>query len=78
MKTIDRRIIALEAALTFQVPGTQLVRVLNPEGEGVAWTLALGGMGQPKHFFTGRTIEEVVGKAESAVLRSRVANRWSR
>ena len=62
---IDDRLSKLEQAFKpwpSAVIGTQLTRTL--EEDGVGWCLALGGMNFPKEFFYGKTIEEVVSKAE--------------
>jgi len=63
---IETRIKRLEVASTAYVPGTMLTRALHPVS-GIEWSLGIGPMGMPKHFFTGATIEEVLTKAETAL-----------
>lgn len=66
MDTIDARIQKIEAHVK-GTPGTQLVRVLNPDGPGVIWGLGLGGMRQPKEFIYGTTIDAVLTQAEALI-----------
>lgn len=63
--TIEERICRLEQGLS--VPGTQIVRHLKPK-EGIGWSLAIGGMMEPKDFFYGDTIEEVLALAERELI----------
>jgi len=67
---IDTRLAALEhayASALNKVPGTQLVRQLDPEKDGTRWCLGLGPLLEPgKVFFYGDTIEEVLSQAEKA------------
>lgn len=67
--TTEQRIKNIEKTLReryiITVPGTALVRQLGPkDGEGVHWCLAIGGLGLPKRFFTGKSISECLKGAE--------------
>lgn len=68
-KTIEDRILELEKHVR-NPAGTQLCRILtmvkpnDPPERGRKWTLGIGQMGTPHHFFTGDTIENVVTQAE--------------
>jgi len=69
MPTIEERLLALEKRYDVlcgyhKVPGTQLCRLLKKEGRGVEWGLGIGGAMEPKIFFYGDTIEEVLSAAE--------------
>lgn len=65
-KSLTDRILVLEKKAPYaHIPGTTLSRSISPkDGGGFEWTLGLGGMGLPKVFFTGKTIEDAVKKAE--------------
>lgn len=65
---IEDRLKSLEAKFGYPgcVPGTQLVRSMNPAERGPhQWTLALGPIHLAKEMFVGDTIEDVLTKAES-------------
>lgn len=69
MKTIDDRILAIEAAAAspnFPLAGTtlSLSRCVNSAKDGVQWCMAVGGLGGPKEFFYGGSIDEVVAVVE--------------
>ena len=72
--TIDERIMALEQEVP-GMAGTQLTRTMFDKGLG--WTLALGRLAEPKRFFYGSTIEEVLALAEHA-LKGEACSRTSR
>ncbi len=64
-RTLDERLLALEAIASPTIPGTMLTRVMK-EDSGFKWCLALGRMHMPKAFFYGDTVEEAVCAAEKA------------
>lgn len=65
--TITERIEAIEKLIP-GLPGTQISRVMHEEsGKGVCWSLGLGGLGQPKRFFGGPTIEDCLDQAEIVI-----------
>ncbi len=46
-------------------PGTIISRCLLPGNEaGFGWTIGLGGINQPKKYFTAKTIEETIEQAQ--------------
>lgn len=64
--SIEDRITALEQKFKQypqQIVGTTLTRCLMKEG-GIGWCLGVGGMQQPKSFFYGKTMDDVVSQAE--------------
>jgi len=65
---IDKRMATIEKKLGLsikgKVSGVMIERMLNPNGKGVIWSLTIGGMMQPKEFYTGNTIDEILTKAE--------------
>lgn len=65
-RTLDERLLALEAVASPAIPGTMLSRVMK-EDSGFRWCLALGRMTMPKRFFYGDTVEEAVAAAEAEV-----------
>ena len=69
---IEDRLKVLEERFGYPgcVPGTQLVRTMNPVGQGpIQWTLALGPVQCPKNFFVGNSIEDVLTLAELEEIR---------
>jgi hypothetical protein len=74
---LETRILHLEALQSHPtIPGTSIGRQFKPESEGgVQWCLALGPMCEAKKFYTGRTIEECVSKAELDVANECLAAR---
>lgn len=58
---IEDRILQLEKKVPSPA-GTTLTRVLSEEG--LEWSLAIGQLQMPKKFYTGKTIEECIEKAE--------------
>jgi hypothetical protein len=69
MKTIDERISRLEKKTGYvkgRVPGTQISRVLTVWG--IEWCLSIGLMQDRKRFFSGKTIEECLKKAEKELI----------
>lgn len=70
---IDQRIAQLEALLFHStIPGTQISRVLNNEGQGCSWCVAIGAMQLPKLFFYGKTVEDALSAAEQQLLTPQV------
>lgn len=62
--SIEKRIKRLENISGDSVPGTTIMRSLAPV-KGIEWTLAIGMLSMPKKkFFTGKTLSEVIYKAE--------------
>lgn len=57
---LEERLVGLESCGS--VPGTVLARALLEDGIG--WSLGVGGLQQPKKFFYGSTIEDVIQQAE--------------
>lgn len=68
-KELEERLTDLEDG-TF-LAGTALSRVLDtvtdPKKSKLRWTLGIGGLGQPKKWFTDDTIEGVLTQAETHV-----------
>lgn len=66
--TLEQRLVRLESgSAPGTTPGTNLGRTFRePKNAApvLEWTLAVGGMGSPKTFYHGATIEEVVSQAE--------------
>lgn len=75
---IDQRIAEIErvaaSVMPFpaSIPGTTITRVMKmresgtvrPDGPGYEWSIAIGGMGMPKAFYTGDSIEQIVETIE--------------
>jgi len=56
---------AIEKGASGNLPGTQITRTLHPEeGHGMQWTVAIGGLQQPKRFFVHGIIEGALDMAE--------------
>lgn len=72
-ESVERRILNLEKSLGLnrtgnRIAGTSLARVLTkPPGVGTQWCLSVGLLMDPKVFFYGPTIANVLGQAEIAV-----------
>ena len=60
-KSVEERLKTLESKLE-GVPGTVLSRIIDNQGS--RWSLGIGPMSMPKHFFTGKSIEECLASAE--------------
>jgi hypothetical protein len=61
-KTIDERIREIENKGT-SISGTTISRYMDEKGN-LGWCLAVGDMAQPKKFYYGKTIDDVVTIAE--------------
>ncbi len=64
--TIDERISRLENLTPSTVKGTTITRILDKVG--LKWSLGLGAMHEPKLFYVGETIEEILTLAENELL----------
>ena len=64
--TLDEMVFQLERG--FAAPGTQIVRQLDPDGSGLRWCVAVGGMTDPKFQHAGSTIREALQAALAAKL----------
>jgi len=73
-KLFEQKIAKLEIGTT--IPGTQLSRCLDDDGP--AWCLALGKLSELKRFFYGKSIKEVLKKAEKASLNSNIVEQCGR
>lgn len=72
----DRRVEALEREVGIDnMPGTQICRVSDPDGDGYLWSIGIGALCCPKEFFLGKTIDEAMMKAENAVNARKAENR---
>lgn len=61
--TIEQRITRIEKASGSSVPGTQIIRSLPDSG--LEWTVAIGGMMQPKRQWSAKTISKALSEAEN-------------
>lgn len=71
-KTFEERIDALEQyciANNMHTLGTTLSRVVDTTKDNkLMWTIGIGGLGQPKRWFTAETIDGVLHLAEQELL----------
>lgn len=66
--TIQKRLEKINKAAKLTVPGNSIVECMH-ETHGYVWVVGIGNAWMPKNFFTARTIEGALRKAENHFIK---------